>query len=170
MINYSWLSQLIALRNLTNPTNNELNFQLESIDIIVVDEYKLLGMIFEKKTVLYSTVLQLLHVVVHTNWRVDRQTTLTVQNTHSIPNRLQKFYLVINKKNLPQKTESHLSLWPEISTWIIQNFSVENCYAEANKTPPNLKYNKLALQYYTKLEAAWSVRAVEYTNCISAEG
>ena len=92
--------------------HNDTKLQLENKDIPVVNEYKFLRMIFDKKT-----------FIPHINY-------------------------------LKPKCNKAFEFLLRLALQSLRTSPVEILYVEVNESPPNLRYNKLVLQYYTKLKAS----------------
>ena len=136
--------------------------KLDGTEIPVVDQYKFLGIIFDKKLSFiphikylkskYNKALQLLRVIAHTDWGADRQILLKLYRSLVrskldygcfIYGSARKSYL--NTLN----TIHHQGL--RLSLGAFSTSPVESLYAEAHEPPLTSRRNKLGLQYYTKL-------------------
>ena len=90
-----------------NKLHNDPSIKLDGSEIPVVDEYKFLGIISEKKITFISHLkypktkcnktLQLLHVVAHKEWGVDRKTLLLLYRSLvcTLLNGIKYCYLII---------------------------------------------------------------------------
>ena len=138
--------------------------KLEGNAIPVIDQYKYLGLIFDRKLTFIPHInyikkkcnkaLQLLRVIAHTKWGADKETLLKLYRAlirskidygSFIYQSARKSYLKI--LNPIYHTGLRLALGA------FRTSPVESLYTEANETPPKLRCNKLALMYYTKLKS-----------------
>ena len=102
----------------------------------------------------FNKALQLLHVIVHTNWGADKSTLLKLYQSliQSKKDYSSFIYQSARKSdlkslNLIYHTRLRLALGAFKTT------PVESLYAKANETSPKLKCNNLVLKCYTKLKA-----------------
>ena len=138
--------------------------KLEEKDIPVVDQYKYLGLIFDKKLTFIPHInyvkkkcnkaLQLLRVIAHTNWGANKKTLMKLYRT-LIRSKIDYgsfIYQAARKSYLKRLYPIyHTSL--RLALGAFRTSPVESLYTEANEAPPELRRDKLALMYYTKLKA-----------------
>ena len=82
----SSLKQNVSIFVNKKKLHNDLSLELDGVEIPVVDEYKFLEIIFDKKLTFIphlkylkmkcNKTLELLHVVAHKEWGADRNTLL----------------------------------------------------------------------------------------------
>ena len=144
--------------------HNDRSLKLNGVEIPVVDEYKFLEMIFDKKLTFIPHLkylkikchktLQLLHVVAHKERGADRNTLLL-------------FYRSLIRSKLDYGSiiywsarKSYLKTFDPIYCGglrlvlgAFRTSPVESLYAVANEAPANNRSCKLALQYYVKLNS-----------------
>ena len=154
--------------------HNDPVLKLDGVDIPVVDEYKFLGVIFDKKLSFIphlkylktkcNKALQLLRVVAHTDWGADKKVLLRLYRSLVrskldygcfIYGSARKSYLKI------LDTIHHQGL--RIILGAFRTSPIESLYAETNEAPLQLRREKLALQYYLKLKSCPSNPAYECT-------
>ena len=90
--------------------HNDPVLKLDGVEIPVVDQYKCLGFIFDRKLSFIPHInylkakcqkaLQLLRVVAHTDWGADKLTLLKLYVTSSIQIRLWLFYIWVSQEVL----------------------------------------------------------------------
>ena len=142
--------------------HNDPVLKLDGSVIPVVDQYKFLGIIFDKKLSFIPHIkylkskcnkaLQLLRVIAHTDWGADRQILLKLYRSLVrskldygcfIYGSARKSYL--NTLN----TIHHQGL--RLALGAFSTSPVESLYAETSEAPLTARRNKLGVQYYTKL-------------------
>ena len=137
------------------------SLKLDGSEIPVVDKYKFLGIIFDKKLTFIphlkylkikcNKTLQLLRVVAHKEWGADRKTLLLLYRS-LIRSQLDygnSIYCSARKSSV--KTLDliyHEGLWLVLRAF--RTSPAERLYVEANEAPANIRSHKLALQYYIK--------------------
>ena len=144
--------------------HNDLLIILEDTEISVVDEYKFLGVIFDRKLkfifhIKYSKnksirAQQLLWVGAHTECGTNQSTLLKL---HRLLIRSKLDYVIFIYRSargsyLKQLDSIHHESLRQVLR-VFTTFLVERFYAEAHEAPLQLRCKKLALQYYTKLES-----------------
>ena len=144
--------------------HNNPSLRIEKEKIPFVNEYKHLGVIFDKKLNFKAHInyiktkcnksLQILRVLAHTNWGADKHTLLKIYRT------LIRSKIDYGSFIYQSTRKSYLkALYPichsglRLALGAFQTSPVESLYAEAHETPPELRCQNLALRYYTKLIA-----------------
>ena len=143
--------------------HNDPCLKLERTEIPVINEYKFLGLVFDKKlnfiphlNYLRSSCnkrLQLLRVIAHTEWGADRGTLLKLYRS-LIRSKLDYDSFIYqsarktNLKILNPICHGHLRL----VLGAFRTSPVESLYAEVNEASANIRSNELATQYYSKLK------------------
>ena len=154
--------------------HNDPVLKLDGVEIPVVDLYKFLGIIFDRKLSFIphinylkakcQKVLQLLRVVAHTDWGADKLTLLKLYRS-LVRSKLDYGCFIYGsaRKSYLRCLDSihHLSL--RLALGALQTSPVESLYVEANEAPLSLRRERLALQYYTKLQSCPSNPAFECT-------
>jgi len=137
---------------------------LDGTEIPVVDEYKFLGLIFDKKLTFIPHIkylkdrctkaLQLIRVVAHTDWGADRQVLLRLYRS-LIRSKLDYGCFIYGSaresyiKSLD--TIHHQGL--RLVLGAFRTSPAESLYAEAHEAPLALRRQKLAMQYFVKLSS-----------------
>ena len=152
--------------------HNDPVLKLDGVEIPVVDQYKFLGVIFDRKLSFIPHInylkakchkaLQLQRVVAHTDWGLINLLKLYRSLVRSkldygcfIYGSARKSYLCC------LGSINHLGL--RLVLGALQTSPLESLYVEANEAPLSLRREKLALQYYTKLQSCPSNPAFECT-------
>ena len=141
-----------------------LSSNLKIQEIPVVDEYKFLGIIFNRKLtfILHIKYLkkqstlaqQLVWVVTHTEWGADQQTLLKLYRS-LIRSKLDYtifIYRSARRSYLKQLDPIHHEGLRQV-LGAFRTSPVDNLYAEAHEALLQCRCEKLALQYYTKLKS-----------------
>ena len=148
--------------------------KLDGVEIPVVDEYKFLGIIFDKKLSFIphlkylktkcNKALQLLRVVAHTDWGADRKVLLRLYRS-LIRSKLDYGCFIYGsaRKSYLKTLESIHHQGLRIVLGAFRTSPVESLYTETNEAPLELRREKLALQYYLKLKSCPSNPAFECT-------
>ena len=138
--------------------------KLEDTEIPTVEQHKFLGIILDKKLsfiphikklrIKCNKAIQLLRVVAHTEWGADKKTLLKLYRT-LVRAKLDYgcfIYRSARKSYLRElDTIHHQGL--RLALGAYNTSPVESLYIEANEPPLELRRQKLALQYYTKLSS-----------------
>ena len=145
---------------------------LHGAGIPVVVQYKFLGVIFDRKLSFIPHInhlkakcqkaLQLLRVVAHTDWGADKSTLLKLYRS-LVRSKLDYgcfIYGSARKAYLRCLDSIHLL---GLRIGALRTSPVGSLYVEANEAPLSLRREKLALQYYTKLQSCPSNPAFECT-------
>ena len=154
--------------------HNDSVLKIDDSEILVVNEYKFLGVIFDKKLSFIAHIKylknksahaqQLLRVVAHTEWGADRQTLIKLYRT-LLRSQLDNgifVYRSARKSYLKQlDTIHHESLRLVFGTF--RTSPIDSLYAEAQEAPLQIRSEKLALQYYSKLKSSPSNSAYDCT-------
>ena len=135
------------------------------LKIPVVNEYKFLGIIFDKKLSFIPHIKylknkstraqQLLQVVAHTEWGANHQTLIKLYRTllRSQLDYGNFVYRSARKSYLKQLDPiHHVSL--RLVLGAFRTFPIDSLYAEAHKAPLQIRSEKLALQYYIKRKSS----------------
>ena len=151
--------QFCQLRGL----HNDPVLKLDGMEIPVVDQYKFLGVIFDRKLSFIPHInylkakcqqaLQLLRVVAHTDWGADKSTLLKSYRS-LVRSKLDYGCLTYGaaRKSYLRCLDSIHHLGLRLALGALRTSTVESFYVEANEAPLSLRREKLALQYYTKLQ------------------
>ena len=143
--------------------NNPL-IKLEHTDIPVIDEYKFLGIIFDRKFshiphIKYlktktTQVQQLLRVVAHTKWGADCQMLLKLYRAlvHSQLDYGSFIYRSARKSYIKKLDPIHHE-GLRLVLGAFKTSPVDSLYTKAHETPLQLRSEKLALQYCIKLKS-----------------
>ena len=130
----------------------------------VVDQYKFLGVIFDRKLSLIPHInylkakchkaLQLLRVVAHTDWGADKSTLLKLYKS-LVRSKLDYGCFIYGsaRKSYLRCLDSIHHLGLRLALGALRTSPVESLYVEANEAPLILRREKLALQYFTKLQS-----------------
>ena len=142
--------------------HNDPLLQIDDSEIPVVNEYKFLGIIFVKKLSFIPHIKylknkstrakQLLRVVAHTEWGADRQTLIKLYRT-LLRSQLDYgifVYRSARKSYLKQLDPVHHGSLRLVLV-AFRTFPIDSLYTEAHEAPLQIRSEKLALQYYTKL-------------------
>ena len=154
--------------------HNDPVLKLDGVEIPVAEQYKFLGIIFDKKLSFIPHInylkakchkaLQLLRVVAHTLWGADKSTLLKLYRS-LVRSKLDYgcFIYGSTRKSYLRCLDSIHHLGLRLALGALRTSPVESLYVEANEAPLSLRREKLALQYYTKLQSCPSNPAFECT-------
>ena len=154
--------------------HNDPVLKLDGIGIPVVDQYKFLGVIFDRKLSFIPHInylkakchkaLQLLRVVAHTDWGADKSTLLKLYKS-LVRSKLDYGCFIYGsaRKSYLRCLDSIHHLGLRLALGALRTSPVESLYVEANEAPLILRREKLALQYFTKLQSCPSNPAFECT-------
>ena len=108
--------------------------------------------------------LQLLRVVAHTDWGADKSTLLKLYRS-LVRSKLDYgcFIYESARKSYLRCIDSIHHLGLRLALGALRTYPVESLYVEANEGRLSLRREKLALQYYTKLQSCPSNPAYECT-------
>ena len=144
------------------------------MEIPVVDQYKFLGIIFDRKLSFIPHInylkakcqkaLQLLRVVAHTDWGADKLTLLKLYRS-LVRSKLDYGCFIYGsaRKSYLRCLDSIHHLGLRLALDALRTSPVESLYVEANEAQLSLRRERLALQYYTKLQSCPSNPAFECT-------
>ena len=161
---------MYALRGL----HNDPVLKLDGVEIPVVDQNKFLGIIFDRKLSFIPHInylkakcqkaLQLLRVVAHTDWGADKLTLLKLYRS-LVRSKLDYGCFIYGsaRKSYLRCLDSIHHLGLRLALGALRTSPVESLYVEANEAPLSLRRERLALQYYTKLQSCPSNPAFECT-------
>ena len=144
--------------------HNNPTLKLDGAEIPVVDQYKFLGVIFEKKLTFIPSIQylkekctktpKLLRVIVHKDCSADQQTLLKLYRT-LIRSKLDygcPIYRAARKSYLKTlNTVHHEGL--SLVLGAFRTSPVESLYSEADEPPLKLWFTKLGLRYYSKIKS-----------------
>ena len=154
--------------------HNDPVLKLDGVEIPVVDQYKFLGVIFDRKLSFIPHInylkakchkgLQLLRVVAHTDWGADKSTLLKLYKS-LVRSKLDYGCFIYGsvRKSYLRCLDSIHHLGLRIALGALRTSPVESLYIEANEAPLSLRREKLALQYFTKLQSCPSNPAFDCT-------
>ena len=154
--------------------HNDPVLKLDGVEIPVVDQYKFLGVIFDRKLSFIPHInylkakchkaLQLLRVVAHMDWGADKSTLLKLYKS-LVRSKLDYGCFIYGsaRKSYLRCLDSIHHLGLRLALGALRASPVESLYVEANEAPLSLRREKLALQYYTKLQSCPSNPAFECT-------
>ena len=154
--------------------HNDPVLKLDGVEIPVVDQYKFLGVIFDRKLSFIPHInylkakcqkaLQLLRVVAHTDWGADKSTLLKLYKS-LVRSKLDYGCFIYGsaRKSYLRFLDSIHHLGLRLALGALRTSPVESLYVEANEAPLILRREKLALQYFTKLQSCPSNPAFECT-------
>ena len=154
--------------------HNDPVLKLDGVEIPVVDQYKFLGVIFDRKLSFiphinhlkakWHKALQLLRVVAHTDWGADKSTLLKLYKS-LVRSKLDYGCFIYGsaRKSYLRCLDSIHHLGLRLALGALRTSPVESLYVEANEAPLSLRREKLALQYFTKLQSCPSNPAFECT-------
>ena len=154
--------------------HNDPVLRLDGVNIPIVEEYKFLGIIFDKKLSFIPHIkylkakchkaLQLLRVVAHTDWGADRSTLLKLYRS-LVRSKLDYGCFIYGsaRKSYLQCLDTIHHLGLRLALGAFRTSPTESLYAEANETPLSLRREKLSLQYFTKLQSCPSNPAYNCT-------
>ena len=144
--------------------HNNLTLKLDGSEITVVNQYRFLCVIFDKKLSFIPHIqylkdkcnktLKLLCIIAHKDWEADQHTLLKLYKTLilskidygcSIYEAARKTYFK------PLNTVHHEGL--RLTLGAFWKFPVESFYSEAYEPPLKLRIIKLGLEYYCKLKS-----------------
>ena len=143
---------------------NDPVIKIDDSEIPVVNEYKFLGVIFDKKLTFVQHIKylknksafaqQLLRVVAHTEWGADRQTLTKLYRT-LLRSQLDYGIFVYRSARRFYLNEldpiHHESL--RLVLGAFRTSPIDSLYAEAHEVPLQIRSEKLALQYNAKLKS-----------------
>ena len=144
--------------------HNDSVIKLEDTEVPVVDEFKFLEVIFDKKLTFIPRIKylktkstwtqQLLRVVAHTEWGADRQTLLKLYRLliHSELDNGISIYRSARKYYIKELDLIHHE-GPRLFLDAFRTSSVDSLYTEAQEAPLQLRYQKLTLQYNIKIKS-----------------
>ena len=147
---------------------------MDGVEIPVVEQYKFLGVIFDRNLSFIPHInylkakchkaLQLLRVVAHTDWGADKSTLLKLYKS-LVRSKLDYGCFIYGpaRKSYLRCLDSIHRLGLRLALCALRTSPVESLYVEANEGPLSLRREKLALQYYTKLQSCPSNPAIECT-------
>ena len=154
--------------------HNDPVLKLDGVEIPVVDQYKSLGVIFDRKLSFIPHInflkakchkaLQLLRVVAHTDWGADKSTLLKLYR--SLVRSKSDYGCFIYgsaRKSYLRCLDSIHHQGLRLALGALRTSPVESLYIEANEAPLSLRREKLALQYFTKLQSCPSNPAFDCT-------
>ena len=154
--------------------HNDPVLKLDGVEIPVVEQYKFLGVIFDRKLSFIPHInylkakchkaLQLLCVVAHTDWGADKSTLLKLYKS-LVRSKLDYGCFIYGsaRKSYLRCLDSIHHLGLRLALGALQISPVESPYVEANEAPLSLRREKLALQYFTKLQSCPPNPAFECT-------
>ena len=154
--------------------HNDPVLKLDGVEIPVVEQYKFLGVIFDKKLSFIPHInylkakchkaLQLLRVVAHTDWGADKSTLLKLYKS-LVRSKLDYGCFIYGsaRKSYLRCLDSIHHLGLRLALGALRTSPVESLYVEANEAPLSLRREKLALQYFTKLQSCPSNPAFDCT-------
>ena len=146
---------------------------LDGTKIECVDEFKFLGLVFDRKLNFKAHIqyllkrcikaLNLLKVVAHTDWGADRKVLLRLYRT-LIRSKLDYGCIVYGstRKSYIQKLDTIHHQGLRIATGAFRTSPVNSLYAEANEPSLYLRRKKLSLQYAIKLKSNPTNPAYQY--------
>ena len=146
---------------------NDPLIKLEDTEIPVVNEYKLLGVIFDRKLSFISNMIylktrntrpqHLLRVVAHTKWGADCQALLKLYRALV---RSQLDYAIFiyrsTRKSYLKKLDPIHHEGLRLILGAFRTSPVVSLYTEAHEALLQFRCEKLAVQYYTKLKSCLS--------------
>ena len=154
--------------------HNDPLLKIDDSEIPVVNEYKFLGIIFDKKISFIPHIKylknkstraqQFLRVVAHTEWGADRQTLIKLYRT-LLRSQLDYgifIYRSARKSYLKQLDPIHHGSLRQV-LGAFRTSLIDSLYTEAHEAPLQIRSEKLALQYYTKLKSSPSNPAYDCT-------
>ena len=154
--------------------HNDPVLKLDGVEIPVVDQYKFLGVIFDRKLSFIPHIkylkakchkaLQLLRVVAHTDWGANKSTLLKLYRS-LVRSKLDYGCFIYGsaRKSYLHCLDSIHHLGLRLALGALRTSPVESLYVEANEAPLSLRREKLALQYFTKLQSCPSNPAFDCT-------
>ena len=154
--------------------HNDPVLKLDGVEIPVVDQYKFLGIIFDRKLSFIPHInylkakcqkaLQLLRVVAHTDKGADKSTLLKLYRS-LVRSKLDYGCFIYGsaRKSYLRCLDSIHHLGLRLALGALRTSPVESLYVEANEAPLSLRRERQALQYYTKLQSCPSNPAYECT-------
>ena len=145
------------------------------MELLWLAQYKFLGVIFDRKLSFIpymnylkakcQKALQLLRFVAHTDWGADKSTLLKLYRS-LVRSKLDYGCFIYGSARTSYlrclDSIHHLGL--RLALGSLRTSPVESLYVEANEAPLSLRREKLALQYYTKLQSYLSNPAFRCTN------
>ena len=154
--------------------HNDPVLKLDCVEIPVVEQYSFLGIIFDRKLSFISHInyfeakshkpLQLLRVVAHTDWGAHKSTLLKLYRS-LVRSKLDYGCFIYGsaRKSYLRCLDSIHHLGLQLAFGVLRTSPVERLYVGANESPLSLRREKLALQYFTKLQSCPSNPAFECT-------
>ena len=154
--------------------HNDPVLKLDGVEIPVVDQYKFLGVIFDRKLSFIPHInylkakchkaLQLLRVVAHTDWGADKSTLLKLYRS-LVRSKLDYGCFIYGsaRKSYLRCLDSIHHQGLRLALGALRTSPVESLYIEANEAPLSLRREELALQYFTKLQSCPSNPAFDCT-------
>ena len=154
--------------------HNDPVIKLEESEIPVVDHYKFLGIIYDKKLTFIPHIKylknkctkaqQLLRVVAHTEWGADYKTLIKLYRSlvRSQLDYASFIYRSARRSYLKELNSIHHE-GLRLVLGAFRTSPVDSMHVEAHETPLQLRSERLALQYITKLKSCPSNPAY---NCI----
>ena len=148
--------------------------KIDDSEIPVINKCKFLGVIFDKKISFIPCInclknksthaQQFLRVIVHTEWGADRQTLIELYRTLL---RSQLDYGIFVYRSARKSYLKQLDLIHHESLRLVlgafRTSPIDSLYAEAHEPSLQIRIEKLALQYYTKLKFSPSNPAYDCT-------
>ena len=143
---------------------NNPTLKFDRTEILVVDQYKFLGVIFDKKLTFIPNIqclkekcnktLKLLRVITYNDWGTDPQTLLKLYRT-LIRSKLDYGYYIYGaaRKSYLKTLNTVHHEWLKLILGAFRTFPVESLYSEAYEPPLKLRCTKLGLQYYSKIKS-----------------
>ena len=141
---------------------NDPSLKLDGVEIQVVDEYKFLRIIFDKKLTFIphlkylkmkcNKTLQLMRVVAHKEWGADRNTLLSLYRS-LIRSKLDYGCIIYRSAKKSYLKTPDPICHGGLRLGAFRTSPTESLFAEANEGPANIRSCKLALQYYIKLKS-----------------
>ena len=148
--------------------------KIDHIEIPIVEHYKYLGIIFDRKLSFIPHIkylrtkcnktIKLLRTIAHTNWGGSKETLLKLYRSLIRSRRDYGcfIYRAARKTYLKElNTIHHKGL--RLALGAYSTSPIESLYTEADEPPLTLRREKLALQYSTKLKSCPSNPAYDYT-------
>ena len=136
---------------------------MDGVEIPVVDQYKFLGVIFDRKLSFIPHInyfkakclkAQLLRVVAHTDWGADKSTLLRLYRS-IVRSKLDYGCFIYGsaRKSYLRCLDSIDHMGLRLALGALRTSPFESLYVEANEAQLSLRRENLELQYYTKLQS-----------------